>query len=170
VRAADFHRFAVTAKSAIIPSGSYWTVLPTSECEIEVPGIGLSSRRSLPPPPQAVNPRIATAIASAPAVTLRDLELVCILFFLSGVLDIARSFSARLLAVLYIEPVLLIFGSRSFIGDAAERDSAKLRADRVERDLVVRAADFRRRADAFDRQRVVETGSIQRFGIGAGRS
>jgi hypothetical protein len=60
------------------PERSYWTVLPTSECEIEVPGIGLSSRRSLPPPPpQAVNPRIANATASAPAVTLRDLEVVC---------------------------------------------------------------------------------------------
>jgi hypothetical protein len=63
------------------PERSYLTVSPTSECEIEVPGIRLSPCGAgvLPLlPPQAVNPRIANAIASAPAVTLRDLEVVCI--------------------------------------------------------------------------------------------
>jgi hypothetical protein len=70
------------------------TVLPTSECEIEVPGIGLSAAFLAAPPPQAVNPRIANAIASAPAVTLRDLEVVCIFFFLSGVLDRVENFIA----------------------------------------------------------------------------
>jgi hypothetical protein len=142
----------------------------------------------LPPPPQAVNPTIANAIASAPAVTLRDLEVVCILFFLSAVLNRCGDFTAlasghgRILRIhrffsrrdylrwANTKPVLSTFGSWSYIGDAVEPENAKLRADRVERDLVVRAADFHRRADAFDRQRVVETACIQRFAIGAGRS
>jgi hypothetical protein len=46
----------------------------------------------------------------------------------------------------------------------------RVERDRVESDLVVRPADIHRRADALDRQRVVETACIQRFAIGAGRS
>jgi hypothetical protein len=76
------------------------TVLPASNCALELPegAPGAIIWGVVPPEPplepQAVNPRIANAIASAPAVTLRDLEVVCIFFFLSGVLDRVEDFIA----------------------------------------------------------------------------
>ena len=54
---------------------SYWSVLPTSNCALEVPGIRLSRSGVglAPPPPQPVSPKTANATMSAPAVSLSDL-------------------------------------------------------------------------------------------------
>src|ERR1700761_631185 len=80
VRAADFPRLAITERWAN-PERSYLSALPTSSCTLELPGIRLSAAFLAGlPPPQAVNPRAAAAIAIAPIVTLRDLDVVCISF------------------------------------------------------------------------------------------
>jgi hypothetical protein len=76
VRAADFPRLAITERWAN-PERPYLSALPTSSCTLELPGIRLSvAFLAGLPPPQAVKPRAADAIARAPTVTFRDLVFI----------------------------------------------------------------------------------------------
>jgi hypothetical protein len=70
-------------------AGPYSTVGPTSNCALELPDIVPDPTTSdfllvLPCEPQPVNPRTANATARAPAASLREVDVLCIVFFLSS--------------------------------------------------------------------------------------